>query len=234
MFKFFHLPTPKELGRSKSNALPIKGFSNCDSSAYTWDDWRTEVKSSYPIRYWLLEQLPTYFWAPKRHIKDAIYWFKCHFIPSHRYHILDLRQPKLKNNKPNPEYYNYGWCDSDKQILYALFNILNNFMNNEFSNFYIPPEDEIEKNENDMGGLSSDQREAGLEMLALHKWWNEDRPRKLEDAENTLDAWHEARMKNRPDQEIWWKKLNEIEAYNAAQEEEMILRLIKIRKWLWT
>lgn len=227
MFKFLKVPTPKELGRSKSNALPLKGFSNYDPSAYTWDDWRTEVKSSYPIRYWLLEQLPTYFWAPKRHIKETIYWFKCHFIPKHRYHVLNLRQPKLKNNKPNPEYYDYGWCDSDKQILYALFNILNNFMEHEFKDFYVPPE-------SDADDFLSEQREAGLEMQALHHYWNIDRPRKLKDAENILSTWHEAKMTNRPDQEIWWKKLNEIEAYNAAQEEEMILRLIKIRKWLWT
>ena len=82
--------------------------------------------------------------------------------------------------------------------------------------------------------LLTDQRNAGLEMQALHDWWNKERPRKLQDAEEILHTWHEARKERRPDADIWWKKLNEIEAYNDAQEEEMIARLLKIRKCLWT
>src|SRR5579863_10256158 len=142
MWKIFRLPTPSELGLCKDtehNALPMR-FLTSDAGP-TWEDWQEIVKKNYPIRYFLAEELvPWIRQKYRKYVTDPIYWIKCHLLPKHRYHLLDLRQPKSKHEgRP----YRYGWIDSDTQMLYALFNILNNFVKHEMPHWYCPSEEEV-------------------------------------------------------------------------------------------
>jgi len=51
----FKLPSPKELGRSDYNALPMRNFNH--NNMYTWEDYYEELKIKYPIRYFIFHFL---------------------------------------------------------------------------------------------------------------------------------------------------------------------------------
>ena len=159
----------------------------------------------------------------KNRISDLKYWFVSHFVPKRKYHMLDLRQPN-----PNSEY-RYGWLDSDHQMLFALFNILNNFVKHEMPNWYCPSEEEVAL---DFSLLT--QRNFYLEAKAIHYWWNVDRKRQESRRDHLLHDWHAARKCSSPKEHQLWEDLRKTETALEDKEEEMIMRLIKIRKCLWT
>lgn len=220
-WKWKILPSPIKLGMSDSNALGSKHFGN-QPGQVTWEDWEEKVKGMMPVRFFLVEELwPWIRQQWRKYVTDPWYWFASHVIPSRRYHMLDLRQPK-----PG---YRYGWCDSDSQITYALFNILNNFVKNEMSDNYCPSEEEVEANP----GLLL-QRNQWLEVKAIHYWWNVDRLRQQKAHDELLHAWSEERKADGPNLQQLWDDMKKAEKALDEKEEEMIIRLIKIRRSLWT
>lgn len=219
-WKWKFLPSPIKLGLSDSNALGSKHFGNQPGQP-TWEDWEEKVKKMYPVRYWLIEELWPWIRVKWRiHVTDRWYWLVSHVVPSRRYHMLDLRQPKG---------YRYGWLDSDSQMTYALFNILNNFVEHEMGDWYCPSEEEIEANP----GLLR-QRNHWLETKAIHHWWNVERLRQQEKHDKLLHDWSEARKANSHNVQQLWDDLKKAEKALEDKEEEMLLRLVKIRRSLWT
>jgi len=158
-----------------------------------------------------------------RKISDFRYWVISHIVPKRRYHMLDLRQPKYSGE------YRYGWIDSDSQMLFALFNILNNFVKNEMQHWYCPSEEEVKV---DCSLLN--HRNIYLETKAIHYWWNVERKRQQKMQGNLLKDWSEARIANSSSENQLWEDLRKAEASFEEKEEEMIQRLIKIRRALWT
>ncbi len=121
MFNFiksiFHLPTAKELGRSDSEALPMRWLNH--GGKYTWEDWQEEVSENYPVKYFIYKTLPRFIRRQFNKISDLKYYIVSFTI--RKYHLLNLQQPK--NSHDN---YRYGWIDSDYQMVYAVFTILVN------------------------------------------------------------------------------------------------------------
>lgn len=154
---------------------------------------------------------------------DMKYWFVSHFIPKRKYHLLDLRQPKANGD------YRYGWLDSDHQMIFALFNILNNFVKNEMPHWYCPSEEEIA-----FDASLLHQRNIFLEVKAIHYWWNVDRKRQDKRKDHLLHDWHEAKKISVSKEHQLWEDLRKAETALEDKEDEMILRLIKIRRSLWT
>jgi len=225
-WKIFGLPSPKDLGWSDSNALPMDMFKSGNDKSHTWEDWERKMREEYPVRYFLSETLPfTLRVKVGTPIKDAWYWLKCHMVPSYKYHLLDLRQPKRDGELG----YRYGWIDSDTQILYALFNILNNFVKHELPNFYCPSEEEVQ---NDPHLLH--QRHVYLEAKAIHYWWNVERARQIKNHTKLLHDWSEAKKNHDANEHSLWADLGKAEVAMDAKEDEMIARLMKIRRFLWT
>lgn len=224
-WKWKILPSPVKLGMSDSNALGSRDF-GAQPGQPTWEDWEEKVKIMHPIRFFLIEELGpwikrtyrTYIWEPW-------YWLKCHAMKKHRYHMLDLRQPKIKGEHS----YRYGWCDSDTQILFALFNILNNFVEHEMSDWFCPSDEEIA-----VEPALMDQRNKYLEVKAIHYWWNIDRKRRDEKHSELLSQWHAAKQANDPKESQLWQELKKDEESNKDKEDEMMARLLKIRRSLWT
>jgi hypothetical protein len=220
-WKIFRLPSPKELGWSDSNALASRHFPN-GKEEKTWEDWEEKMRAEYPIRHFLGDTLPRWFRVKWRiYVHDPWYWFVSHVVPSRRYHMLDLRQAK-----PG---YRYGWLDSDSQIVYALFNILNNFVEHEMPGWYCPSEEEVAEEAH-----LAYQRNAWLETKAIHYWWNTERPRQQKAHDELLHAWSEARKIDGPNVQQLWDDMKKTEKVLEDKEEEMIIRLIKIRRTLWT
>lgn len=225
-WKIFKLPSPKELGWSEYNALPMDGLKSPGDDTPTWEDWEKEMRKRYPVRYFFAETLPHWYRVNiKGPIKDKLYWVKCHVMPSHRYHFLDLRQPKNADGIG----YKYGWIDSDTQMVYALFNILNNFVKHELPNFYCPSEEDVQADPNLLY-----QRTVFLEAKAIHYWWNVERLRQNKNYNELLHNWSEARKANTANAQQLWIDLHKAEEAMDAKEDEMIARLLKIRRSLWT
>jgi hypothetical protein len=224
-WKWFILPSPKDLGMTDHDALPMRGFGN-PTGGPTWEDWEEKVKKMRPFRFWLVETFTPWITRTyRRLVKNPIYWLKCHLLSKYKYHILDLRQPKEDGKLA----YRYGWIDCDTQIVLALFNILNKFVANELPRWYVPSEEEIQTDASLL-----DQRRRYLEIRAIHYWWNVERKRQEKAQNEILHSWHVAHKAESPDIHQLWDKLKKIEKANEDKEEEMLNRLIKIRHNLWS
>lgn len=93
-----------------------------------------------------------YAWLRSAYWPSKIwYWFRCHTFT--RYHALDMRN----------KFYSWGWQDRCDLLLYASFNLLCLFIEQEH-----PPK-EIEGEDN----VHWDK--AYKEMYALYNWWKNER-----------------------------------------------------------
>lgn len=228
-WKIFHLPSPQELGWTDSeyNALPMRMF-NHNQGEKTWEDWEELVRKEYPVRYFFSETLPMWFHIRvQRPVKDAWYWFVCHTLPSRKYHWLDLRQPA--NKDAGSKGYKYGWIDSDTKMLYAMFNILNKFVEEEMPHWYCPSEEDVQAEPHLLH-----QRNTWLEAKAIHYWWNVERIRQEKEHYTLLHRWSDAQKNNDPETHQLWDELRKSEKAQEDKEDEMFGRLLKIRRSLWT
>jgi hypothetical protein len=231
--KLFKLPGPSFFVKGVNDyALPLRDLSpETGSETYCWEDYYADLKKVYPVKYFfvytLVEFLKYKIWFPlSRPLKNTLYWLKCHLVPKHRYHMLDLRQRD----------YTHGWIDIDTRILYANFNLLNEFVKHEIDNFYCPTEEEC--NSDECWALSNKkQRAAFFEIMNLHYWWNTRRALDQKKCADARSAWHQRKYKQKIfDEEtdrLWQEHLRQDQAFEDL-ETEMLIRLIKIRNSLWT
>lgn len=231
MFKFLRIPN------KPSSFFASELFPNEDSPGeYTWEQWERDSKLKYPVRYWLTETLP--FWVSTRilrSIKDFSYWLTSHLIPSRKYHLLDLRQPK---SLPEEYQYRYGWIDSDSQMLYACFNILCNYVENELGEDSPVKHEFTEEELNDPqdGELNRNFKSEYDEIKTIYHWWKVDRLVEKKRCSEALTTWYDAHSEARhseKEQQLY-NELHTLDAGYATKEEEMLIRLIKIRGRMWT
>lgn len=233
--KFLKLPTPVELGMSKYNALPSRDFTP-QAQGPCWEDYHVEVKKLHPVKYFLVETLPD-FWRYNiwntctRPFKDAHYWLVSHIIPSRRYHMLDLRQPKMRNGIENQDAYRYGWNDVPEKMVYAMMNLLDHYLTVEkpydLSLHYSPEEIEADV------GLKRQHHNLN-EAKTISHWWNNERNQNLTKRIKLVTQWSKAHRDCSPDADKLSQELQEHEKYCDNKLEEMLIRLIKIRPGLWT
>lgn len=223
LFKgLFALPSPKDLGRADSNFLPSRWLTP-ETDEYAREDYYKEVKEKYPIRYFfrltLVNWFKSYIWCDSglAPLQRWHYWLASH--TTRKYHLLDLRQPKNSCDQ-----YRWGWIDSDLQMLYACFNILKSYVEEEKP--YFLTEEDVARDES----LRA-QYEHGQEIKALYHYWTVER-KVLADKRDLLlkkwsKAWHEQR-------DSAMQELNKFEDEFAALEDLMLVRLIKARRGMWT
>lgn len=233
--KLFHLPTPKELGKSKYNALPLKSFTPWTKD-YTWEDHDAYLKETYPVKFFLAKEMPDFikyncYYPIARPISNGWYWLKCHLLPKHRYHFLDLRQP---HNEDCIDDYQYGWADVVSKILYANFNLLKEYFDEE-------PYDlrkDYSQEEIDADVSMSRQQHVYDEAKTILHWWQVERKTEVKYVNELRRLWCDAKDDDigpdDPETLSYWNQLNEAEAVLEAKTEEMLIRLIKIRNSLWT
>lgn len=83
-----------------------------------WEDWHTEAKKKYPIRYFLTHTLPCRTrrgWY--RFVHEPWYWLKCRLF--HRYNVIVCR-------KLGPT-----WVDRDHLMFHAAFQCLVDYVEKE-------------------------------------------------------------------------------------------------------
>lgn len=130
-----------------------------------------------------------------------------HWVRCHvwnRYHVLDLRKPGV---------YDWGWIDRDFAMWLACFNLLVEYVEKE-TPFEVVNWD-----------WNPEHANAGKEIRELYEWWK--RGRKAEQDE--LHAMDHGNY-NGPAWQAWMKRHDELE----AKDDEMLDRLMKVRRYLWT
>ena len=167
------------------------------------------------------EKISDYFyhiWKYSR-IRDWYHKIKCRFFE--KYYLLDTRLPKD------------SWFDTDHKMLYAMMALLLDYIEKE------KPFEIINWESDDF------HKHAKKEMLEIKDWWDnyENRQKEIEKA---LQKWSDLRTGgkedllsniNKPETEESQKQndlLHELEDKLENEETEMMIRLIKIRKFLWT
>lgn len=229
--KLLKLPSPVDLGWSKTNALESALFSD-EPKGKTWEDWRAAVKEMHPVKYWLAETAPDFVrynvWLPvARPVENARYWLVSHLVPSRRYHMLDLRQ----SCKDSQDCYRYGWADVPEKMLYAMFNLLGEYLDKE------QPVDLAlhythEQIEDDP--YLKAQQEAFEEAQAIYYWWTVTRHEEAARCDKLFDDYLAARKSKAANRDFLQISHRTEEKMNEDKVEEMISRLMMIRRTLWT
>jgi len=222
--RLFRLPTPVEIGISKTNNLGIRGLSK--SIIPTWEDYYDRIKKYYSIKYFLFITAPRFFrikvW---RHFVDAVYWLKCHIIKDYKFHLIDLRGIDPVNK------YTHGYRDPGDSLELACWAMLRRYVEKcEPSD----PATWAEPNEIKVGGDLYHQKMIYDEFMELYNWWMKDR---FEYEKEGDKLYKELRKTmNSYDDDLFDqvnKKVAEYRAWVEEQEDERFMRLIKLRKYLW-
>lgn len=195
------------------------------ASSADWRKWEKENKSKYPIRYFLLDTAPTFISSNWRWwISEPIYNFKCKYIV--RYHHIKIDVDRFMSYH-KISFRNYHWIDSDDLILYGMFQILVDFM----------------EEESDIVDWSADPKHQEVfdELTKLYKWWTEDRPDRDDSYPDSEDFGVEDifgdHASRQPGYKAWRDDCDEKEKRDREydlEDTEMLIRLTTIRKYMWT
>jgi hypothetical protein len=122
------------------------------------------------------------------------------------------------------------WVDRDNLLLHAAFEILRDVVEQEdwlnHTVYFLPV------TEHDPYG--ADYRDDWQEIATLYDWWINRRPARLALEDHVLTCWgneyRKAGNSNIPSSEL----LSQLEVAGEAEDEDMLVRLCRIRKVLWT
>jgi hypothetical protein len=175
-----------------------------------------------------------------------MYWLRTHTL--NRYHMLDLR------NRRNG--YAWGWIDRREGVLFAIMAILTDFIEKEKAfDCHVEWRSDAEMaaagEKIDDGGktIRDDHAAAKKEMLEIYRWWTHDRKVEHDRYEALLsrafpNPFEFERMENgmlRIKEPFLTKEIRELrtqcepmEYALEAKDDEMMIRLIKIRSYMWT
>lgn len=142
--------------------------------------------------------------------KTPFYWLRTHIID--RYHMIDIR---------NKDYgYAWGWIDSDSMLLLASFKILKDFVELEQ-----PFLEHMEPNPFCSKEYCDSHNNFVDEINDLYLWWTATRRAEWKNVEKLWDESRDvATRENAYDIE---EKLHE-------KDTEQLIRLMKIRRSMWT
>ncbi len=216
-----------------------------------WDEWKESQKKKRPLRFWLsdtfLDKVQNFIYFPYdiyREIKHYIRnrWIdKTHYIKTGlepgKYHEIDTRilcglftelvdyveieLAHLSKWNSSKEYkFKSGRCvEAGLDYLdWAMSLTYGTDFNYEKSHkLYNEP---------------TPQAKSSTEILELYNWWKNRDKRPDSHEESGWDKFYES--DNKKEKEKAFKKLNKLEKKYEKEDEDMLIRLIKIRKHLWT
>jgi hypothetical protein len=183
---------------------------------------------------------------PFRHISRAMYWLRSHTLD--RYHVLNIR------NKRNG--YAWGWLDRSEGILFANMAILVGFIEEEKAfDCHVDwrsAAEMVAAGEKTDGGRNANydaHAVAKKEMLEIYRWWTHER--KIEhdrhdvlssrafphpfEFERTEDGMYRGKEPPPTEAELELRaQYSSMEGVLEARDEEMMIRLIKVRGYMWT
>lgn len=222
----------------------------------SWGDRDEKLKKHFPIRFFMWETFPELFEQYiNRPYRDCKRWVR--FRTWDKYHILKLDVSKSYHD---PDYImlhsNFQILRNYVEIELAAWSEVNNDgisdeQTSSFTRFRkVLHGMKFKKQRNPAAGLrhldweirdtSGYQQSSAKEQKALYLWWTIDRPLREEPYDSRLfddhkddDTSFKAIMTRPYDKELVEAR-HDMEKYYDAEDEEMLIRLMKIRKSLWS
>lgn len=143
--------------------------------------------------------------------------------------MLDLRQPCDKQDVSNIDCYRYGWHDVPEKMLFAIFNLLGEYLNKE-NPFDLSTEYSDEEIQDD--DQLKYQHNCYLEAKAIYHWWTVERKQELIYLNDLRASWFEKpKGEERKSARLF---VDQAEINFELKTDDMIARLFKIRRTLWT
>lgn len=158
-------------------------------------------------------------------IHEFFYWIRSHLW--NKYHIIDIS---------GEADYSYGWIDADHALLLANFKILRDFVEKEDPKVGLRTLKSYGKADYDSSWNKTvkAQLEKEKEIRALYVWWTKTRPKEHKDLGKMLDSYDDSLLifnkSTKNNSMKWFNKNKELD----AKDEEMLIRLIKVRGKMWT
>ncbi len=188
-----------------------------------WREWKKEQKAKHPVLYFLFKDVPSWFSYKIYWVTSTYYHLKSKYIKKQHYIRIDVER------FVSAGLHSYHWYDSDTRILYGNFQILVEFVEDE------------EAGERIDWNSDSEHKRIWAEIEELYNWWITDRPArdnsypKEEDYGLKRDTFMD--IEDSPERRRYLKAIDEknrVEEEWVTEDTEMLIRLITIRKWLWT
>lgn len=212
---------PKELLKYKSEDLkdyliiPTRDkIFICSKKPYAlsfegWDIYDAEMKRKYPIRMWIKNKWHNIYYSLLRFKNNIYYGIYYRLIKN--WAVVDSGLPR-------------GYHDKPELMLHVNFQLLKDF---------------VEKEKTDNIDWSSDgDSKAWAEIQSLYNWWTRDF-KERESIEESIHLKVEANMEkgiksfDAPNME-YYKELNELEKQWNNENNENLIRLMRVREFLWT
>lgn len=216
-----------------------------------WEEWRINAKSKHPIRYFIaesvLDTIQNLVLFPVDLLRTTRNWWHNRFV--HKTHFLKT------GLKPGV------FHELDERILYGLFNEFKEFVEVDlalshndpslkFKNGRCPEaglahlewasklrhgDDDFVSKGSPEYGKPTPQAKSAIEIMKLYKWWTETRPSRPDPYEVSGAAnFCDGEKISKKAKKSCFDKLYEIEKAYEDEDEKMLVKLIRIRKHLWT
>ena len=165
-------------------------------------------------------------------LSDIFYWIRTH--TKDRYHILNLKGAEPENK----DGYKWGWIDRSEVLLISSFLVLRMFVEQEGNSpgfgdlsALIKEAEENKDLHEQLDTLRAQQKDYE-EIMLLYNWWVKDRFEEYKVFEDKLEEAYKKYKETRSDKDrdVWF----DAEAAKSKREEEMLIRLVRIRNHLWT
>lgn len=228
-----------------------------------WDDFYKKFKAEAPIRYFLAKTLvETVLWPIERRKKAIQGYFRYRCIPRHRYHVMSTGEAPgysdldhrllhvnfnaLKDFVEIEKGWQYFWCHSDERPSW-LSGVFGRQRYAEKGIEYLEWESSLSdpNSPNFQGSINDHQAIHAREVLGLYAWWTDERPNRVEPEFPSMPGAGDeplAMLSDKIDRttpeyaayEAEVKRVQNIEEEWSNEDTDMLIRLMKARKGLWT
>lgn len=197
--------------------------------AATWEEWSIWHKASekeHKILYTLFHSIPRFFGVRWYRVTQDYYHLKSKYITK-PHHI----KIEIERFSEHPGIHNYHWFDVDTKMLYGMFQLLVDFVEKEEAGEVIDWNSDPE------------HKKVWAEVQELYNWWLERKNRDngypdrkdfdLEDRE----MFDFSDDKDDPNYRRYQTAVKEAKIKDdefEVEDTEMLIRLVTMRKWLWT
>jgi hypothetical protein len=183
-----------------------------------WNKWIANNKEKYPIRYCIFEELPI-IWNDKFKWINDLYWgLQYRFNPKHQYHKVTFARP--------------GYYDPDYQILFAVCELVSNFVESQESG----------QGHVDWAATKEHQKAFNI-MKEIRDYWKIEYPNResefppfpkgLKKMTNLFYNRRDLSEQDWVNYEFWVNNHNRIDQKHIDRENEILTKMISIRKFMW-
>jgi len=219
-----------------------------------WDRWERMTKARYPILYFLRKRVPTMVRVKRRQFNDAIWWVRYRTI--NRNHVMRIRGLKPGYYEPDTkilytsftllrEYVerglacrNFRWYEEriPKWVPKWLKNHWPRKINPQAGIDYLRWEIEDE----DMQAQAPEQSANAAVIMRLYLWWTQERGERIDPHKDfrIWDGVEEPRggmfTRTSPEYSAALDSMSKANEFYDAQDQAMLVKLIGVRRSLWS